>query len=316
MESAQLRGYYDYNLVWGIMLSIAFWLLVITVVYSLLCEKGRDKIDDVRDIRDRIRNDINNIVVPCCEDIPENCTCNNSIQVETPCWDADTNTPNITSGDGEERLWYVTCEPGSHLIDGNLNWLYGDYLRFENSTSVWYKNEAQIPASPFLHETYVFTMNISDPSGGIGVPGVAFFNLSVDLFIINDLYVIVHVPYWEGVPPINVITCPGVTTCTYNPVNWKTTTGLPANRRPPADATHYNWRFPSNCRASPNVTDECQQCGGTSTITTPGLDPMWGLFTIRSTSGVLRQDSDDPTNLNTRRKCYGNYQFNFMYTLI
>ena len=57
-------------------------------------------------------------------------------------WDANTNTPTITSGVGTNGDWYIVSVAGSTLIDGESSWAVGDKILFNGTT--WEKVNAQI----------------------------------------------------------------------------------------------------------------------------------------------------------------------------
>lgn len=57
-------------------------------------------------------------------------------------WDANTNTPTITSGVGVNGDWYIVSVAGSTLIDGENSWAVGDKILFNGST--WEKVSGQI----------------------------------------------------------------------------------------------------------------------------------------------------------------------------
>lgn len=49
-------------------------------------------------------------------------------------WDADTNTPTITSGSGVQGHYYIVTVPGNTIIDGNTDWHIGDWIVFNGLT--------------------------------------------------------------------------------------------------------------------------------------------------------------------------------------
>ena len=47
-------------------------------------------------------------------------------------WNADTNTPHLTSGMGDTGVYYVVSVPGTTELDGVANWGVGDWAVFGN----------------------------------------------------------------------------------------------------------------------------------------------------------------------------------------
>jgi len=79
------------------------------------------------------------------------------------CWDASTNTPNITSGvppdDTDIAILYIVCTPGNTTVDGKSDWELGDYVRWVPDDSMWYQNKAM--GKPIEMETFYFNWTCS-----------------------------------------------------------------------------------------------------------------------------------------------------------
>jgi hypothetical protein len=59
-------------------------------------------------------------------------------------WNANTNTPTITSGTGSTGDWYTVSVSGTTDIDGINLWGVGDYIWFDGSTMTWQKINNQV----------------------------------------------------------------------------------------------------------------------------------------------------------------------------
>ncbi len=73
-----------------------------------------------------------------CDDVPEGGL--KALNLKG-CWDADTNTPNITSSTGNNNDAFIVCVGGTTAIDGQDEWERGDVLVFVESEGVWIKND-------------------------------------------------------------------------------------------------------------------------------------------------------------------------------
>lgn len=62
-------------------------------------------------------------------------------------WNANTNTPTITSGAGTDGDWYIVGTAGTTSIDGIASWGIGDYIWYSGSTSTWQKINNQVGAT-------------------------------------------------------------------------------------------------------------------------------------------------------------------------
>lgn len=56
-------------------------------------------------------------------------------------WNASTNTPTITSGQGTNGDYYIVSVAGTTLIDGISEWAVGDTIVFSQDAGVWRKSE-------------------------------------------------------------------------------------------------------------------------------------------------------------------------------
>ena len=54
-------------------------------------------------------------------------------------WDADTNTPTLTDGVGTNGDIYVVSVSGSTVLDGNTDWVVGDWAIFNGEQTSWEK---------------------------------------------------------------------------------------------------------------------------------------------------------------------------------
>lgn len=56
-------------------------------------------------------------------------------------WNADTNTPFLSSGTGDNGETYLVNVNGSTNLDGETDWDVGDMLIFDETTAKWHKND-------------------------------------------------------------------------------------------------------------------------------------------------------------------------------
>lgn len=54
-------------------------------------------------------------------------------------WNANTNTPTLTSGVGTAGDYYIVSVAGNTDLDGTIDWQVGDWAIFEGTTSMWQK---------------------------------------------------------------------------------------------------------------------------------------------------------------------------------
>lgn len=54
-------------------------------------------------------------------------------------WNANTNTPTLTSGVGTAGDYYIVSVAGNTNLDGTIDWQVGDWAIFEGTTSMWQK---------------------------------------------------------------------------------------------------------------------------------------------------------------------------------
>jgi hypothetical protein len=306
----------NYNTCTSVLISLGVWLLVLSIVFPLLWNRANTKICDIRLDRDEAKEQLYDIVIPCCTNISANCTCSNIIDFSVSCWDADSNEPLLVPGVGNESDLFVTCDPGFTDLDGNIDWLFGDYARFTNGS--WWKNDAQVPISPFGHEQYVIDLV---PSGFSGAVPAVPTSYTVDLFILGE-WIIMHFPFFEAVPGIRETICPPSTFCTYEPSTYVSSAPLPLNRLPdlarpfliPNAGPDYSlmepvWSDYRNCRDNVNVTDECQQCPGfTTNIITSSV--FGEKYVELDSSGIIRFSES------FRGQCALVYQSDILYKMI
>jgi len=55
------------------------------------------------------------------------------------CWDAGTNIPPLVSGVGNNGDYYLVCNPGNTILDGNNSWGIGDAVVFSSDSNTWFK---------------------------------------------------------------------------------------------------------------------------------------------------------------------------------
>ncbi len=101
---------------------------IINEEISMLTELDEDVIDCIEGI---------------CGDFPEGLKAFNLIG----CWDAGTNIPNITSGEGNNNDAYIVCANGTVAVDGQDDWERGDWLVFIESEGAWIKNDGSPTAN-------------------------------------------------------------------------------------------------------------------------------------------------------------------------
>jgi hypothetical protein len=74
-------------------------------------------------------------------------TIKTTINIDTPgtvnAWNANTNTPTLVSSVGTEGEIYVVSVAGNTVLDGNTNWLPGEFAIF--TAGVWQKYSQSIP---------------------------------------------------------------------------------------------------------------------------------------------------------------------------
>ena len=78
-------------------------------------------------------------------------------------WNANTNTPTITSGVGSLGYFYIVNVAGNTTIDGNTNWQVGDWILFDGT--VWQKvdnTDAVTSVNGFTGAVVLTTTNISE----------------------------------------------------------------------------------------------------------------------------------------------------------
>jgi hypothetical protein len=66
-------------------------------------------------------------------------------------WDANTNTPTLTSGIGIAGEYYIVSVAGNTNLDGVNSWLSGDWAIFEGATNMWQKiDNSTVQAYSFI----------------------------------------------------------------------------------------------------------------------------------------------------------------------
>jgi hypothetical protein len=60
------------------------------------------------------------------------------------CWFADTNTPTLVSGVGEQFFIYTVCAAGSTLLDGISDWLPVDLVYFIGGSFGWFQFQGRV----------------------------------------------------------------------------------------------------------------------------------------------------------------------------
>jgi hypothetical protein len=122
---------------------LAVWLVIITIIF-ILCHI--DLVSDIDKLEDTLENltNITDGFANCCSELPNNCSCNGIPGLSVLCWDANTNTPTLSSGvPPDTDVLYVVCTPGSTLLDGNNDWESGDYVRYVYEEMAWLQNKAK-----------------------------------------------------------------------------------------------------------------------------------------------------------------------------
>lgn len=84
-------------------------------------------------------------------------------------WDADTNTPTITSGVGTEGRYYITSVAGATLIDGVSTWMVGDYVIFQGTT--WQRIPSANSVSSVAGKIGAVLLDTADITTGTFVDG-------------------------------------------------------------------------------------------------------------------------------------------------
>ena len=157
--------------VWcGVLVLILAWILIITIVFALLLW---DAHNGLHDLEDEI---VNKFDAPL-SDIEDNKICfdnvTDSLEGFRPCideycdpanfprlldavvckgcWNANFNSPMLSSGVGTNGDVYYVCTPGTTFLDGNDEWGIGDALKFIDETPTgprWIKNDGSPSPDP------------------------------------------------------------------------------------------------------------------------------------------------------------------------
>jgi hypothetical protein len=306
---------WGYSLYACILTLMSIWLMTITIIYFLLWSTDRSNIKEIKVLEKNITEEVETVIIPCCTDIPDNCTCNVT-QFETLCWNADDNEPTLISGTGPNGVQYITCVDGNTILDGNTNWEYGDYARFvEDDEDSWFKNDAKSEEIVFDNEVYNFTI-IRQGAGETDID----VNITVNLIMLEDNWVEFQLPefFMEGTPDQPDICDPGPNVCPYIEMFLISFTALPSNRWPVSDIysnLFYRW---SNCLS--NETFVCG-CDVDDVITTGTADDGsdYARFFLSSTTGffsfALFGDGVTGISGDPFFACVDIYQLSFLYQI-
>jgi hypothetical protein len=163
---------------------IAIALVIITIIFSVFYANNNSALGELSEGYDDLLDEIEPIV-ECCSTNVTNCTCSGP-GTTVECWDASTNTPNITSGvppNGTDlAILYIVCTPGNTTVDGKSDWELGDYVRWVPDDSKWYQNKAM--GQPIEMETFNFNWTCS--TWVFDVPGqMIIWTLAPDMYMIH-----------------------------------------------------------------------------------------------------------------------------------
>lgn len=115
-------------------------------------------------------------------------------------WNANTNTPTITSGVGTEGDFAIVSVAGTTTIDGISSWAIGDYIWWDEDNSTWQKIDNQSSNSlqyePLAEPVIVtgtpntLTIDMQSNKNALFEPrlssGTRSINVDFDLIISND----------------------------------------------------------------------------------------------------------------------------------
>lgn len=187
---------------------LAIWLIIITILLSILFGSNGTKLNKLEDRYDTL-NDTTNIIVDCCETILpyDNCTCALP-GINASCWNAANNTPPITSGvpPTTDGILYITCEAGNTTVDGNSDWNLGDYIRYVDDAGAWFQNKA-LGSMGFMFQTFTvpYTCSAFDPTTG---------NFTITTVSIDSSSIWMQFGSFSGTPSNNASTSCVITTDT------------------------------------------------------------------------------------------------------
>lgn len=172
---------------------ILIWLLVITIIFSLLIWDAHNRLDDFQRRLGRSDESIKETGECCLEItgtvdefrpcIDEYCAPSNfprllDAVICRGCWNANTNVPTLTSGVGTNGDLYTVCVAGSSNLEGITDWEEGDTLKFIENTPFgprWIKNDGSPTAPPDIEITML--NNVGDSEKVLATPGTgSLFN--------------------------------------------------------------------------------------------------------------------------------------------
>ncbi len=140
----------------GIVLSIG-WAFVITLVFALLIRDNRSVAHKSLDRSNEVDERVNQVeeccatvesietnldqCLPACLDVQSNFS---DIAFCRGCWDANTNEPQLSTGNCRPGDFYTVCNGGSTNLEGIQTWSFGDMLKCLNVSGSprWVKNAA------------------------------------------------------------------------------------------------------------------------------------------------------------------------------
>jgi len=163
---------------------ILIWLLVITIVFSLLIWDAHNRLDNFERRLDRADEAIEENE-ECCTEITDTvdefrpclegyCDPSNfprllDAVICKGCWNANNNFPSLASGVGTNGDLYHVCVAGVTDIEGVTDWEVGDTLKFiENTPSGprWIKNDGSPEVIPPPPDVLITLNNLGDASDG------------------------------------------------------------------------------------------------------------------------------------------------------
>jgi hypothetical protein len=125
---------------------LGVWLVILTILFALFFVNDQSQLFSLEHSYEDLNTELDPIIECCEANDPTNCTCY-APGTTVECWDASTNTPNITSGvppSGDDlAILYIVCVAGNTTVDGHSDWELGDYIRWVEDNSTWSQNKAQ-----------------------------------------------------------------------------------------------------------------------------------------------------------------------------
>lgn len=312
------------SIIYAIFALLSIWAIIITVTFSILHWGQRVDISDVTATKNTIVKNLDTVVTECCTFDFENCTCQ-GIPPEFLDWNAQINSPELRSRQGNEFQQYVVSQSGTTILDGTNFWESGDYARFVPDAGVWFKNEAR-GLDPIPMETYNVTFVIeSTQSNALASPFST--TTQIKLFLIGNGFAIFHMDAFS-VRGSSELRCPpdaGNIMCTYDKIRAVGFSALPTSRVPIdpfinvfpfSDLfTKFIWTDLRNClNGNSNATFQCGDgCGPGSQINNvnPSAQQIGYLSTI-----VFSLNGDITINFPpSEGACHQVRQVYFLYAL-